>query len=69
MVKNEKFAFLLNQLIENQKLDIISKNQPSKSIKSGNTEISPSLTLGKYSSTLISAPNWDRKLILGMYIS
>ena len=39
-VQNAKFAFFSSQLIENQKLYIVSKNQPAKSIRSGDMGIS-----------------------------
>ena len=66
--KRKTFSFL-SQLIENQKLYSISKNQPFKSIRKGDMEISTFFDLKKKAFSFpIFSPNCARKLKFGMYI-
>ena len=56
--RKRKIRPFLTQLIENQKLYNISKNQPPKSIRRGDMEISPLFYLKKVLFLLLLPPEW-----------
>ena len=66
--QNHKTCPFPSQSIENKKLYNISKSQPPKWIRKEDMKISPFLTSKNCCSSLISPPNWARKLKFDKYL-